>query len=102
MGEIDDDEGGFRCVLAFPDQSESFVLGWEAAPYWARLRNGETLVKTDDGFPVHRANDELFRRMADACEYEYAATPIDDCWMNIRFRKMERKPRFSIVGGSRP
>jgi hypothetical protein len=94
------DDSAFSCVLSFPDQSESFVLGFEAAPFWTRLRNGETLVKTDDGFPVHRANDELFRRMAEACGYDYTATPIDECWMNVRFAKVSR-PRLAVVDGGK-
>ena len=96
--DLSDDDTGFSCVLAFPDQSESFVLGFEAAPYWQRLRNGETLVKTDGGFPVHQANDELFERMATAAGYAYSKELVDGCWMNVRFEK-RTQARFAVITG---
>lgn len=48
-------------LVSFPDQSASFVHGFEAGQIWQRLSDGETLIEDQ---LIHRINAEVIDRMA--------------------------------------
>lgn len=50
-----------QLVLSFPDQSASFVHGYEAGRLIDRMERGETPVN-NNGFPVHAANRMLLEK----------------------------------------
>lgn len=52
-------------VIRFPDQSESFVHGYEAGRLAHKMALGDHKVE-NDGFPIHTANEEILRAM---CQY---------------------------------
>ena len=50
---------GATLLVSFPDQSESFVLGFEAGGIWKHLNNGGELR----ALLCHSKNEEVIRRM---------------------------------------
>jgi hypothetical protein len=61
-------------LFAFPDQSASFVHGFEAGMLWARIEAGEAVIDCgfEEGFPLHTDNLELVLRMAAVGSYATA------------------------------
>lgn len=90
------DAAQFRCLVPFPDPSESFVLGYEAGMIWQRMNAGEFKIGGSDEVATHAANLEVFQRMADAQAYDLEIEPCgDDCWMIATFTKRQKK--FRVV-----
>lgn len=89
-----DDDTEMRCIVPFPDQSASFVHGFEAGLVWARMEAGQTHID-GNGVPFHEANLEVFRRMAAHFGYDMEAQPGDGTWAEITFTK--RRSRLSVV-----
>lgn len=91
---------GMTMLVAFPDQSETFVLGFEAGMLWRRLEaEAEPLIDMgfDEGFPVHTANLEVISRMASSKGYAVETKPVDDCWSAVRLTFSGGKPKLSVV-----
>lgn len=89
-------------VVAFPDQSESFVLGFEAGQIWQAI-DGEGHVEIDrgmhEGFPIHESNLTVVQRMAAARNYKLEVGEAADGWIPIRLTYQgHSKPGLSIVG----
>lgn len=95
MSDISEDAAEFRCLVPFPDQSESFVLGFEAGMIWQRMVSAETPIK--NGCAYHTANRTVFSRMADAQGYDAEFEPCDDLdeWMVATFTT--RSNRLRVV-----
>ena len=73
-------------LFAFPDGSESFVLGFEAGLLWAEMENRGTLVidrGVKEGFPIHTENMELVQRMASARSYVLESGVAKDGWVPV-------------------
>ena len=49
----------YGLVISFPDQSESFVNGFESGMFWEFLKSGGVCLLT-----MHTANEEVFLRIA--------------------------------------
>ena len=85
---------------AFPDQSETFVLGFEAGGVHERLKAGE-LVDTREGFPLHAENAEVLGRMA---AFYGLSLVLESCdtegWINAVFSR--RKSALHLLETSRP
>lgn len=63
-------------LVAFPDGSESFVHGFEAGEIWAFLGTAKLLDRGfHAGLPVHTANLEVIRRMAQARGFRVESKP---------------------------
>ncbi|WP_331373828.1 hypothetical protein [Sinorhizobium chiapasense] len=92
------DTDELRCLVPFPDQSHSFVHGFEAGMISQQMTNGEQLIGGKEGFPKHVANTEVFRRMAAARGYDLEIEPYDDQYAYFTFTKW--KQRFKVVGGT--
>ncbi|MBB3411181.1 hypothetical protein FHT87_005134 [Rhizobium sp. BK316] len=95
---IDDfspDAAEFRCLVPFPDQSENFVLGFEAGMIWQRMVSGETTIGGLDEIATHAGNIAVFQRMADAQGYDLMTDDAGDGWIIATFTK--RKNRFRLV-----
>jgi len=95
--DLSDDAADFRCIASFPDDSASFVNGFEAGMLWHRMVAGETPIENPIAY--HSENREVFQRMADAQGYDAEFEPIDDEWMIATFTK--RPKRFGIITGGR-
>jgi len=89
----------FRPIVSFPDQSSSFVNGFEAGMVWQRMQAGEEVI--DRGTPYHFANCEVFHRMADAAGYDIECSDREDEaseWVEVTFiRRPVVKGHLSLV-----
>ncbi|WP_085025568.1 hypothetical protein [Ensifer aridi] len=97
-GDVPPDAAEFRCLVPFPDQSPSFVHGYEAGMVEQQMTSGEQLIGGKEGFPKHVANTEVFRRMAAAHGYDVEVESYDDEWAYFTFTKWPK--RLKIVGGT--
>ena len=91
------DANEFRCLVPFPDQSESFVLGFEAGMIWMRMVKGEPYIGGLNEIATHASNEEIFKRMAAAQGYDVDISNASDGWIIAEFTKRAR--RFSVVEG---
>jgi hypothetical protein len=89
------DAAEFRCLVPFPDASDSFVHGFEAGMIWQRMVRGEQEIGGISEVATHSANAEVFQRMADAQGYDLHIDDSADGWMIATFVK--RKNRFRVV-----
>lgn len=89
----------FGCLVPFVDDSESYVNGFESGIIWQRMLAGEEIIGGATEPPTHSENFEVFKRMADAMNYDIADT-LDrrDGWMFVTFIKRKRKFRV-VMGG---
>jgi hypothetical protein len=69
-------------LVSFPDQSETFVLGFEAGQIWADLERRGRADRT-----VHVKNQEVIRRMARAQGYNVEFTPHNEDWCMAQFSR---------------
>jgi len=86
----------FGCIVSFPDQSEAFVLGYEAGILQHRMTLGEAVIEND--VPYHAINRLLFERMCTAFGYEAEFEPCDGFegeWMTVVFTK--RRAHLKVV-----
>lgn len=95
MTDNSEDAAEFRCLVPFPDGSESFVNGFEAGMVWQRMVRGETTIENDCAY--HTKNRSVFERMAAAQGYDAEFEPCEgyEEWMVATFTK--RRTRFSVV-----
>ena len=91
------DANEFRCLVPFPDQSDSFVLGFEAGMIWERMVKGEAKIGGLDEIATHAQNKEVFERMAAAQGYDLKVSDAADGWIIAEFSKRSR--RFAVVDG---
>lgn len=90
------DTSEFRCLVPFPDQSASFVHGFEAGMIWQRMNAGEQTIGSDLEIATHSCNLEVFQRMADTHGYLLEIDYCDDDeWMIATFSKNHQ--RFRVV-----
>ena len=94
------DEAEFKPLVSFPDQSESFVLGFEAGMLWRRMEDGEEVITGPT--PYHSENVHgVFQAMADAAGYDIEATECADHegeWTEATFhRRKVVKAHLSLV-----
>lgn len=88
----------FACLVPFPDQSNSFVHGFEAGMIWNRMEAGETPIDFT-GMPLHSENRDVLQRMAAARGYDLRIESDRDGWITGTFEKKRRS--FSVVAGGR-
>lgn len=79
---------GYSLILAFPDQSDSFVHGFEAGRVWDALTDaadGDVVLIES----VHQANAELYLRMGEALGRAVRWTEYGDIWADITFEAVQ-------------
>lgn len=92
------DEAEFRCLVPFPDQSASFVHGFEAGMIWQRMIKGEPQIGGfDDEIAAHFENAAVFRKMADAQGYDLDLSDFGNGWIIATFTKRPRG--FGVIEG---
>jgi hypothetical protein len=84
----------YALIVSFPDQSETFVLGFEAGMIWERLQAGETEIDVN----VHTLNIEVLNRMCLAAKVtpKFQRTNVDG-WTNLSIKPGARKPDLRLV-----
>lgn len=91
--------GGYGLVFSFPDQSPSFVHGFEAGEWWQKMRAAKNMdvdsFGTFGGFPIHAANEGVIIQMAKYYGFRAIIAPCTDQtgaeypeWTNVRFEKI--------------
>lgn len=99
----DNDE--MTMLFAFPDQTESFVHGYEAGALGCLMAAGEALIDRgfEQGFPLHTANVDLINRMANAYGYSVEQRPTEyGEWTAFRLTKATSpKTKLSLVMGAK-
>lgn len=94
--------------LEFVDESESFVLGWEARAVWERLLQEDVVAEFNKDFPLHAKNSELYMRMGKAKGFTLTVEPaacengtIMEKYVYITFHKIKpeekKKPILRLV-----
>lgn len=87
--------------VSFPDQSESFVLGFEAGQLWHEMdREGRPVIDRgqEEGFPIHEANLAVVQRMAAARNYRLDVGNAQDGWVPVKLTYQgHSKPALSVV-----
>lgn len=98
-----DEHAEYGLAVSFPDQSASFVNGYEAGAMDQRMGAGETPI---EDACVHTENEEVFRRLAEYRGYavEWRTSEVEG-WSYISLRKirpqgMSRNPHGLRVVGS--
>lgn len=86
----------FGLAYAFPDESASFVHGFEAGIVSTRMRSGEQTID-HSGLPLHTANMLLFQRMAVYFGYEIEISLQDETWTHMTFTKGAARPTLKVV-----
>ncbi len=78
----------YQLLISFPDQSESFVNGFEAGRAYAQMEAGVQEIR----FAGHAQNMDVFLRMSAAMKYDMTETVCEDGdgrqhpeWMDYEF-----------------
>jgi hypothetical protein len=79
----------YSLLVAFPDQSETFVLGFEAGQLFEAMKYGPA------DLTMHTANEEVFRRIARHHGYDVDFERLGDGWSNASFAR--GKPKLKAV-----
>lgn len=97
-------ESEMTLLVSFPDQSESFVLGFEAGQIWQEMDGeGKFLIDRgyNEGIPIHSDNMTVIQNMARVRGYELKTkrTGLGE-WTGIQLTYVgtgKAKPRLSIA-----
>lgn len=91
-------EHEYGLVVSFPDQSESFTLGYEGGRIDQRMSVSESPIEEC----VHSSNEELFRRLAEYQGYamEWRRSEVEG-WSYLELRKVRPAGRTRNPHGLR-
>lgn len=74
----------YGMLVAFTDESDSFVLGFETGQVWEAMARSDPFIERT----VHAVNGEVLSRMARAQGYELTLEDaMDGCWAFMEARK---------------
>lgn len=84
----------YGLLVSFPDQSETFVLGFEAGQLWEVLKSGSGEMAYS--LTMHTANEEVFTRIGRhyGCTAEFKR--LDGGWSEATLRRSS-KPKLCLV-----
>lgn len=86
-------EESFGLLVSFPDQSESFTLGFEAGQIWQQMSEKVEIDRgIDTGIPIHADNLTVIQRMAHAAHFELEIGVEADGWVPIRMKYRPKAP----------
>lgn len=78
----------YELLISFPDQSASFVHGFEAGRIWALMKDGKAVITET----VSHENADLFSQMAARCDYDLTLKDLGDDWMELRAENRNLEP----------
>lgn len=88
-------------LFSFPDQSQSFTLGFEAGKIWEAMDGtGELVIDRgfSEGLPIRADNLLLMQRMAAVRNYTLETGEAKDGWVGIRLTYTPNpKPVMKLV-----
>lgn len=84
----------YGLLVSFPDQSETFVLGFEAGQLWEVLKSGSGEMVYS--LTMHTANEEVFTRIGRhyGCTVEFKR--LEGGWSEATVRRSS-KPKLQLV-----
>lgn len=91
-------EASYGLLVSFPDESDSFVHGFEAGQLWSVLDRGDV---NPDGHLCHAQNFEVIRRMARHFGYTVEFREDANCWATAVFTR-GRRPTLTVVPDAAP
>lgn len=87
----------YRLVVAFPDESASFVHGYEAGAIGYRMEHTAEQVIEET---VHTANEEVLQRMGAGFGWSVEFRPTDppmDEWRVVEVRRLPQRKHLAVV-----
>lgn len=94
MSEEQKNEGEYGLLVAFPDESHSFVHGFEAGQLWQCMHERDSV---EIECTIHAENVEVIRRMCGSAGWACEFTPTElPEWINCMLRKAG-KPILRLV-----
>ena len=91
------DETTYGLVVSFPDESASFVHGYEAGSIGYRMEHTAEQVIEE---MVHTENEEVFRRMCASfgwsAEFSPTEPPMDE-YRIVELRRLPRRKHLAVV-----
>lgn len=97
MVDNSEEEAVYGLIVSFPDQSASFVHGYEAGKLGYRM---EFTAEQSIEDMVHTENEEVIRRMCNAfgwsCEFTQITPPMKE-WRNVRLERLPQRKHLSVV-----
>lgn len=90
-------------LVSFPDQSNSFALGFGAGMVWQRMSDREPVIDIGfvEGIPAREENLELISRMCACAGYKIERGDIVEGWCPVRLSiSQTTRPKLEIVGGN--
>lgn len=89
-------QSGHELIVSFPDQSPSFVNGFEAGKLWERMRSG---AEAEIEAVTHTENREVIDRMAlaEGWEVERKSSEVNG-WDYITLTKGKKPDRLNPHG----
>lgn len=87
----------YNLLVSFPDQSETFVLGFEAGQLWEVLKSGSGEMIYS--LTMHTVNEEVFTRIGRhyGCTAEFKK--LEGGWSEATLRR-STKPKLRLVASS--
>lgn len=84
----------WRPLVAFEDQSSSYVHGFEAGMIWQRMQDSEAEIDA----VTHTENRQTLMKMANAAGYALDLAPSGvDGWDNMKATQRPKRGPLSIV-----
>lgn len=95
----DDNDSKWSLVLAFPDDSASFALGFEAGRIWHRMTSG---IEAEIEECLSSDNNELYQRMGVSLGWSVDAKSSEvEGWSYYTFVKVKAAPEKTNPHGLR-
>lgn len=91
---MSNEEKGYGLIVSFPDQSASFVNGFEAGQVWSALESGAYDVS--NGYQCHEENREVILRIARHFGYSVDFTTSGEGWLLAHFSRSQRPKLHSV------
>lgn len=101
-----EDQSEYALVVSFPDESSSFVHGFQAGGIWECMSRADPVIERT----INLSNEEVLRRMARSEGYAMKWTPLDTHWAECVLTKVTtaKEPgdpiaqgRMSVIEGGR-
>lgn len=93
----EEDQSDYRLIVSFPDESSSFVNGYEAGAIGYRMEHTAEQVIEET---VHTENCEVFQRMCAGFGWEVEFSPTNPPmyeWRIAHFRRLPQRKHLAVV-----
>lgn len=88
----------YALLVSFPDQSASYVNGFEAGMLWESMQRGDA---AEIEYTIHEENRLTVQRMAIAGGWDAEFGRYDDTWTTVKLSKTSTAPAIPNPHGLR-